>query len=91
MTVSKTFFDKSVQKSWQDWQSPPNLMTFRIGDLLRCKIASKEKEIVRIFKEIKNVSEKNPNRMKIVRIKNRLKQGTRDVLINIKFNNLIIC
>jgi hypothetical protein len=29
--------------------------------------------------------------MKIVRVKNRLKQGTNDILINIKFNNLIIC
>lgn len=29
--------------------------------------------------------------MKIVRIKNRLNKGTNDILINVKFNNMIIC
>jgi hypothetical protein len=29
--------------------------------------------------------------MKIIRIKNRLKLGTNDVLINVKFNNLLTC
>ncbi len=29
--------------------------------------------------------------MKIIRIKNRLNLGTNDVLINVRFNNLITC
>lgn len=33
----------------------------------------------------------SPDKMKIVRIKDRLKQGTNDILINVKFNSLIIC
>jgi hypothetical protein len=28
--------------------------------------------------------------MKIIRIKNRLKLGTNDILINVKFNNVLI-
>ena len=30
----------------------PELLTFRIGDLLRCKCSSKENEIVALYKEI---------------------------------------
>jgi hypothetical protein len=30
-----------------------------------------------------------PEKMKIIRIKNRLKLGTNDILINVKFNNLL--
>ena len=35
-----------------------NLITFKISDLFRCKIKSREAEIIRIFKEIKQISEK---------------------------------
>ena len=91
LTVSKTFYDKQIDESWDDWQTPPNLMTFKIGDLIRCKMSSKEKEIVKVFRELKLVSAKNPEKLKIVRIKNRLKQGTNDILINVKFNNVAIC
>ena len=66
-------------------------MTFKIGDLLRCKMSSKEQEIVKTFKELKHISEHDPTKLKIVRIKNRLKQGTNDILINVKFNNAVIC
>jgi hypothetical protein len=50
LTVSKEFYEKEINKSWDGWQSPPNLMTFKIGDLMRCKCSSHEREIVRIFK-----------------------------------------
>jgi len=46
---------------------------------------------VKVFKQIKQISSTTPDKMKIVRIKDRLKQGTNDILINIKFNSLIIC
>ena len=36
-------------------------------------------------------SDDNPEKLKIVRIKNRLREGTNDILINVKFNNSIIC
>jgi hypothetical protein len=67
-----------------------NLITFKISDLFRCKIKSKEAEIVRIFKKIKQISEKGEP-FKIVRIKDRLNLGTRDILINILFMNLFLC
>jgi hypothetical protein len=50
LKIAKDFFDKQVDKSWDDWQYPANLITFKIGDLLRCKMSSKEKEIVKVFK-----------------------------------------
>jgi hypothetical protein len=43
LTVSHEFHNKEVDKSWQDWPAPPNLVTFKIGDLIRCKCSSKEK------------------------------------------------
>lgn len=91
LTIAKEFYDKEVDKSWDDWQSPPNLVTFKIGDLVRCKCSSKEKEIIKIFKEINDISNNNPERMKIVRVKNRLREGTNDILLNVRFNNKIIC
>jgi hypothetical protein len=37
------------------------------------------------------MSDENPDKFKIIRIKNRLKQGTNDIMINAKFNKLIHC
>lgn len=67
-----------------------NLITFKIADLFRCKIKSKEAEIIRIFKKIKQISEKGEP-FKIVRIKDRLNLGTRDILINVLFMNIFLC
>ena len=67
-----------------------NLITFKISDLFRCKIKSREAEIIRIFKEIKQISEKGEP-FKIVRIKDRLNLGTRDILVNILFMNTFLC
>jgi hypothetical protein len=33
---------------------------------------------------------KNPEKLKIIRIKNRLRTQTNDILINVKFNNRLI-
>jgi hypothetical protein len=33
-----------------------NLITFKISDLFRCKFKSKEAEIIRVFKQIKQIS-----------------------------------
>ncbi len=37
------------------------------------------------------MSDMMPDKFKIIRIKNRLEQGTQDIMINAKFNNLINC
>ena len=67
----------------------PDLITFKIGDLLRCKCDSKEREIVTLYRmlEWKNYMQKG---FKIVRVKNRLSKGTRDILINILYQNAIL-
>lgn len=66
-----------------------NLITFKIGDLFRCKCKSKEAEIIRIFAEIKKIGVKGTP-FKIVRIKDRLETGTRDILININFMGIYL-
>lgn len=58
---------------------------------MRCKCQSKETEILRIYKEIERISETNPERLKIVRIKNRLMSGTNDILMNVLFNKKVMC
>ena len=69
-----------------------NLVTFKIGDLMRCKCISNEDEIVRILEVLKTLSEMWDNKLiKIIRVKNRLESGTRDVLINIMFNEICPC
>ena len=58
---------------------------------MRCKYSSKEREVIKIYKEIDRLSKTNPQKFKVVRIKDRLKSGTNDILINVKFNDSILC
>jgi len=67
------------------------LLSFKLGDLMRCKYSSKEREVIKIYKEIDRLSKTNPQKFKVVRIKDRLKSGTNDILINVKFNDSILC
>lgn len=62
-----------------------------MGDLLRCKCSSREREIIRVYEEINRISREQPEQLKIVRIKNRLKSGTNDILMNVRFNSSILC
>ena len=41
--VSRQFYEEGRLSQYNYWPSPPNLITFRVGDLLRCKFTSKEK------------------------------------------------
>lgn len=65
--------------------SRPRLVSYTIGDLIRCKIISKETEIIGVYKELSRESKKKDGCLKILRIKNRLNKGTKDLLINIRF------
>jgi hypothetical protein len=47
--------------------------------------------VLKIFQELQKISEEKPQKFKIIRIKNRLEQGTQDIMINAKFNDLINC
>ena len=90
LTASKEYFTRHGQNMEEEYNSPPNLVTFTIGDLLRCKISSKEAEIVKVYQKIRAMSEQSDS-IKIVRVKNRLKQSTNDVLINVKLQNKVLC
>lgn len=40
-TVAANFYEKSGVKGSASWPSPPNLLTFSLGDLMRCKLSSR--------------------------------------------------
>ena len=67
------------------YEAVPQLVTFRLGDLMRCKCSSKESEIGALYQEIMRVSDTNPDLWKVLRIKNRLSEGTKDILINLTY------
>lgn len=68
-----------------------DLVSFKVGDLLRAKYACPEHQIIKIYHNLIEVSEKKPELFKIMRIKNRLDQKENDILINFFFNNKIQC
>lgn len=52
--------------------SSVNLITLKVGDLMRCRCSTTEKEFIKILAAIEETSMKYPNVLKIIRIKNRL-------------------
>lgn len=58
---------------------------------MRCKCSSKEREILHIYKELERISKIHPETLKIIRVKNRLKLGTNDILINILYKDKFLC
>lgn len=82
--------ESGYKNNYEKWSHPPNLVTFKVGDLVRCKCSSKGTEILSIFNELNRISTYYPDKLKIIRIKNRLKSMTNDILINVKFNNTLI-
>ena len=90
LTVAKELYEAKLSTKAR-WSSPPDLLSFKIGDLMRCKCSSKEKEILRIFQELESISNSNPKLLKIIRVKNRLKLGTNDILINVLYKNKHLC
>lgn len=59
-----------------------NLVTCRIMDLLRCKIISSEVDIIWLIKKFEELHEDPNSGFELVRVKDRLNQGTRDILVN---------
>ncbi len=43
MFVAQKFYTRCNLAGDSNWPSPPNLLTFTIGDLLRCKVSSRER------------------------------------------------
>lgn len=55
LKVSKELYDTKLSTKAR-WTSPPDLITFKIGDLMRCKCSSKEREIIKIFEHLEELS-----------------------------------
>ena len=54
------------------------MYTLTIGDLFRCKCSGTKSQILEVYKNLTNPD----NKIKILRVKNRLADGTQDILIN---------
>ena len=76
--------------SHEDLSNIPTLVTFKIGDLLRCKCSSKELEAMSLFSELERISHFHPETLRIVRVKNRLRRGTKDILVNLVYRNVLL-
>ena len=43
LKVAKEFYEQELtQRNSDDWGYPPYFLTFKVGDIIRCKCASKE-------------------------------------------------
>lgn len=49
-----------------------DLVTFKIGDMMRCKCACSEHEFIKILMVLESLHSNAPDVLKLVRIKNRL-------------------
>ena len=61
-----------------------------MGDLLRSKCSSKESEITALYRELLKINHHQPDLLKITKVKNRLKNVTKDILINMVYRNELI-
>lgn len=73
----------SIRESYQedDLESHIDLITFNVMDLLRCKCVGSKKQVKRIYDELAR-----SEYCEIIRVKNKLHEGTKDILINFKIN-----
>lgn len=60
----------------------PQLVTLRLGDLMRCMLKTSEEKVIAVYTKL--ITGHNP-KLEILRVKNRLSMGTKDILINAKF------
>ena len=74
----------------EDLPNIPALITFKIGDLLRCKCSSKELEAMSLFSELERIDHFHPEVLRIVRVKNRLHRGTKDILVNLVYRDTML-
>ena len=66
------------------------LISFNVGDLLRSRCYSKEKEIIGLYQELLKIDHHRPELFKIVSVRDRLAYVTKDILVNILYRNKIV-
>ena len=57
---------------------------------MRCKCSSKEKEIIALYKELERRHRQPNSGIKIIRVKNRLNSGNKDILMNLLYKGEMI-
>jgi len=71
-----------------DIESQIDMISFGVMDLLRCKCIGSKEEILRIYEQLQT----RTDYFEIIRVKNKLNEGTRDILINLKLkDSFLIC
>lgn len=50
---------------------------------MRCKCSSKEAEIIALYREVERMHRDPTSGIKIIRVKNRLNKGNKDILMNL--------
>ena len=68
-----------------------SMVTFKIGDLMRGRIKSAEKKIISVYSKLKQIDEYCPNILKIIRLKDKLDDKDKNLLLNFQFNTKIQC
>lgn len=69
-------------------ESNIDLLSFQVLDLLRCRYVGSRQEILRIFETVQS----RTDYFEVIRVKNKLSQSTRDLLINFKIkDSFLIC
>lgn len=58
--------------------------------MLRCKCSSKESEIIALYNYLDYYCKENKDKLEMIRVKNRLSEGTKDILINMKFRQKLL-
>ena len=88
LEVARKFEELPVSRNLNMPASSFKIVTFQVMDLIRCKCSSQEKEILRIYNEIMRMCEVSET-MELVRVVNRLRKGTNDILINVKYHGVL--
>lgn len=64
-----------------------DLITFNVLDILRCRCVGSKQDVKRIYQTLVSSQE-----FEIIRVKNKLNESTRDILINFKpRNSFLVC
>ena len=85
----------AAEQAENDWEravlTSVDLVTFKIGDMLRCKCACSEEEFIKILGVFDSLHVHSPDILKIIRIKNRMETENNDILINFFFGSKTGC
>ena len=77
------------RKRYSNLEIDLSILSLQVSDLFRCKCTSGEKEIIRIYNQILRQCQNKESNFSLVRVVNRLQRGTNDILVNLKYRNVL--